>query len=29
VANLDFNKAIARLEQAMGKTLESHQVTLK
>jgi HAE1 family hydrophobic/amphiphilic exporter-1 len=29
VANLDFNKAIARLEQAMGNTLASHQLTLK
>lgn len=29
VANLDFNKAVARLEQALGKTLDSHHVTLK
>jgi len=29
VANLDFNKAAARLEQAMGATLESHHITLK
>jgi HAE1 family hydrophobic/amphiphilic exporter-1 len=29
VAKLDFNKAVARLEQAMGATLESHHITLK
>ncbi len=29
VANLDFNKAISRLEQALGATLDSHKVALK
>ena len=29
VAKLDYNKAVARLEQAMGATLESHHITLK
>jgi HAE1 family hydrophobic/amphiphilic exporter-1 len=29
VARLDFNKAIARLEQALGATLETHSITLK
>ena len=28
-AHLDFNKAVARLEQAVGSTLASHQITLK
>jgi HAE1 family hydrophobic/amphiphilic exporter-1 len=28
-ARLDLNKAIARLEQALGVTLDAHQVTLK
>ncbi len=28
-ARLDFNKAIARLEQALGSTLKAHQVVLK
>lgn len=27
-ARLDFNKAVARLEQAMGRTLTSHQIAL-
>ncbi|WP_080507488.1 efflux RND transporter permease subunit [Bryobacter aggregatus] len=29
VARLDFNKAIARLEQALGATLETHQISLQ
>ena len=29
VAKLDLNKAIARVEQALGTTLEAHQITLK
>lgn len=29
VAQLDFNKAVARLEQALGSTLNAHNVTLK
>jgi HAE1 family hydrophobic/amphiphilic exporter-1 len=29
VANLDFNRAVARLEQALGSTLEAHNITLK
>lgn len=29
VARLDFNKAIARLEQALGATLETHNISLK
>jgi hypothetical protein len=28
VANLDFNRAVARLEQATGLTLESHKIDL-
>jgi outer membrane protein TolC len=29
VARLDFNKAIARLEQAIGSTLDTHSISLK
>ncbi|HWB98916.1 MAG TPA: TolC family protein [Bryobacteraceae bacterium] len=29
VARLDFNKAVARLQQAIGSTLQSHRITLK
>jgi hydrophobic/amphiphilic exporter-1 (mainly G- bacteria), HAE1 family len=29
IARLDFNKAIARLEQALGQSLASHNITLK
>jgi outer membrane protein TolC len=29
LANLDFNKAVARLGQALGTTLQSHNITLK
>ena len=29
LAHLDFNKAVARLEQAVGTTLPNHNVTLK
>ena len=29
VARLDFNKAIARLEQALGSTLDTHSISLK
>jgi outer membrane protein TolC len=29
VANLDFNRAIVRLEQATGQTLEAHKVSVK
>mgnify|MGYP006179728631 CR=1 FL=1 len=29
VAQLDFNRAVARLDQAIGQTLERHNVTVK
>jgi len=29
IARLDFNKAVARLEQALGQSLVSHRITLK
>jgi len=29
VAQLDYNKAVARFEQAIGTTLEQHKIALK